>query len=196
MDPIGRFERLAVAATRHVRRFYRYLTGDWTCLGFVRLMCVVVVAFDVVSGVAYLRDGDLQGTGLALLGSVGVLVVWGPQLFRAAASTDRSPIGPGVEAVKPDLSAAIDVAFTISVVIMFTYNVARIILGNPPAAGEALALLSYPPLLLAVWGPQDCDGGKGDRTLSKDLRRLARRVGPEVAGGHITRRPVPVPVDT
>lgn len=194
MDPLARFEHLIIGATRLARRFYRYLTGDQTCLGFVRLMCLIVVLFDAASVIAYVRNGSLRDAGAGLGGSAILLLLVGPNLFRAAASTDRSPIGPGAEAVKPDMMVVVDIGVTIALVGVFLYAVASAVFGGAPPTGDLLAQFSFPAFVLAIWGPRDRDGGKGDRTLTKDLRRLLHRAGPEIAGGHVTRRPVPAPV--
>lgn len=186
MDLVDRLRQLIVRVVRPPRHLYRYLTGDPTCLGFVRLMCVIVVLFDVVAVVAYIRDGNLGQGGTALGASVAILALTGPHLFRAAASTDRSPIGPGAEAVKPDLMVAVDVGLSLSLIGAFLVITAGIAFGNRPPTGDMLSILSCPALTFAIWAPQDRDGGKGDRTLGKDIRRLlARRFGPEAAGGQV-----------
>lgn len=180
MGLVDRLRQLIVRAVRPPRHLYRYLTGDPTCLGFVRLMCVIVVVFDVVAVVAYIRDGNLGQGGAVLAASVLVLLFVGPNLFRAAASTDRSPIGPGAEAVKPDVLVGIDVGFTLGFVGACLLTVVNVAFGTAPPTGDMLSDFALPALVFAVWAPRDRDGGKGDRTLRKDIRRLlARRFGPE-----------------
>lgn len=194
MDPLSAFERFAVQAIRPARRLYRYLTGDQTCLGFVRLMCMIMLLLDIAAAIAYLRESDLRLGGFALAGSVIVLVALGPQLFRTAASTDRSPIGPGIEA-RAGFATGLDAALTAGFIGGVLYNVVIAVLGTPLRPGDVLALLGYPSFVLAIWATRDRDGGKGERTLSKDLRRLTRRSGPEIVGGNVGRQPVPVRVD-
>lgn len=167
-------EQMFIRVSRPPRRLYRYLTGDPTCLGFVRTMCALVAILQVLAVIADVRDGHALDAGLGLVGPVFLIVVLGPALFRVAASTDRSPIGPGVEARHPftQTFGTVTTGILIAGLLVMLCSLAA---GVPPSAGDLLANLGSPPFIFAIWAAQDRDGGKGDRTLTKDVRRLLTR---------------------
>jgi hypothetical protein len=176
------FDRLKAAfvrASRPGRRFYRYLTGDGTCLGFVRLLCLALVLTDVAGVAVHIRSGETGLAGFSIFFTLLILIFVGPNLFRAAASTDRSPIGPGIEAHP---LAGIAVGLTLGSMFNVGSDLVGQILGAPITAVDILSWVSDLFFLHAIWTVQDRDGGKGERTLSKDLRRLLpRRSTPTVA---------------
>lgn len=177
MNILDLIRSTSLAAVRQTRRPYRYITGDHSCLGYVRLMFVTNVAMDAAAVVAYARDGILKQVGWTTFGLAFTLLATGPVCLRAAAVNDRTPLGPvPVEGIPQSvLTGMTPVIIGFSTWHLLWDVILPFKTVNPPV-GNVIEWIAAYPFVLGLWGCYDRDGGKGERTLTRDLRRLTARL--------------------
>lgn len=170
-------EDLCIRATRHPRHLYRYLTGDASCLGFVRVALALSASCWLAWVVVLVRDNRLSVAG-AELASWTMFMIWSaPRMFTTAALCDSLPDGPALPF--PAAFRWVRLAASLLVLPWIVFDA----LTGLTVQG-VLTDIYAAMYLTAMWQVTDREGGKGERTLAKDLRGLMARRGPGMAGEH------------
>ena len=179
-------ERYALFAARRARHLYRYVTGNPTCLSFVRSMFTASAVGRLASIVLAFRNGLAPYASLDLVTWAAFMLATGPAAFQAAASNDRRTAGADI-AHREFLPRGFRRFLTAYLSVSLLFDIA-----GRTQLSDIVADVSAVPFVLAMWAICDRDGGQGERTLTGDVRRLiSQAVRPAVAGSQLV--PVEIP---
>lgn len=162
------FARLFVPPTRRTRSAYEYVTGNRTCVGFVRAMVFIVVLGQGIKLIDSVRQRDLAGAGVAVFTFIMWLALTGPIMFREAAAGDAAALGPSDQLRRPDIMAVIYGALCLAVAASVpVVVVAKVLATDWAAVAYSLCTMAIIP---AEWAAETGKGG-GRRTLVGDIRK-------------------------
>lgn len=161
-------ERFFISYSRQVRRPYRYLAGDSSCLGFVRTAAAIFIILQIVAFVAFIAVEHATSDGFwSLVSGLWVLIA-SPAIFRQAAKTGHRSLGP---VFHHPIVLRIHAGFSTVLLVAASFDFTSMAV-HARVDSRILRDLAALIFIAMVWAIFDREGGGGKRTLAKDLKRL------------------------